>query len=192
MVFLQGRHVASPPTLFPSFQVSTSQIAARALSTSFLFGTKALVEHSLSQPINDGISLASLVSSAVAGGTLGLSKTLTGSQVVWGREILGATMYFTSYETVKSMLHTQQGSDHNAHQPVKIAIATAGAVAGILYETVRMYGATATSLRSLQPYAVPQVQSLASIALRAAPAHALLFLGYETTQSLLAPVDQHR
>jgi hypothetical protein len=192
MIFLQGRHVASPSTIFPSFQVSTSQIAARALSASFLFGTKALVEHSLGKPINDGISLASVVSSGVAGGALGLSKILTGSQVVWGREIFGATVYFTSYETVKSMLHTPQDSGDRAHEPGKIAIATAGAVAGILYETVRIYGVTATSLRSLQPYAVPQAQSLASIALRAAPAHALLFLGYETTLSLLAPVDQQR
>jgi hypothetical protein len=189
MAFLQGRHVASPPSMIPSFRVSTSQIAARALSTSFLFGTKALVERSLGLPINDGISLASVVSSGVAGGALGLSKTMTGSRVVWGREILGATMYFTSYESVKSMLRTPQGSDKKTS---KIAIATAGAVAGILYETVRVYGVTATSLRSLQPFAASQAQSLASIALRAAPAHALLFLGYETTLSLVAPVDQHR
>jgi hypothetical protein len=187
MAFLHGRHIASHPTMIPSFQVSTSQIAARAFSTSFLFGTKALVEHSLGNPINDGISLASVVSSGVAGGALGLSKTLTGSRVFWGREISGAAMYFTSYETVKSMLHTTQGSDNKTHQPGKIAIATAGAVAGILYETVRIYGVTATSMRSLLPYAVPQAQSLASIALRAAPAHALIFLGYETTLSLLAP-----
>jgi hypothetical protein len=176
--------------MIPSFQVSTTQIAARALSTSFLFGTKTLVEHSLvGKPINDGISLASVVSSGVAGGALGLSKTLTGSRIVWGREIFGATLYFTSYETVKSMLHTPQGRDNKTS---KIAIATAGAVAGILYETVRMYGVTTTSLRSLQPFAVPQAQSLSSIALRAAPAHALLFLGYETMLSLVAPVDQPR
>jgi hypothetical protein len=190
MPFLQGRHVASHPTMIPSFQASTSQIVACALSTSFLFGTKTLVEHTLlSKPINDGISLASVVSSGVAGGALGLSKTLTGSRIVWGREIFGATMYFTSYESVKSMLHTPQGRDNKTS---KIAIATAGAVAGILYDTVRMYGVTATSLRSLQPYAVPQTQSLVPIALRAAPAHALLFLGYETTLSLVAPVDRHR
>jgi hypothetical protein len=193
MAFLQGRQVALPPTMIPSFQVSTSQIAARALSASFLFGTKTLVEHSLGKPINDGISPASVVSSGVAGGALGLSKILTGSRVVWGREILGATMYFTSYETVKSILHSPQSSDNNkTDQSGKIAIATAGAVAGIIYETVRRYGGTATSLRSLQPYAVPQVQRFASIALRAAPAHALLFLGYETTLSLIAPIDQHR
>jgi hypothetical protein len=191
IAFLQGRQVASHPTMIPSFQVSKSQIATRALSTSFLFGTKALVERSLGLPINDGISLASVVSSGVAGGAVGLFKTMTGSRVVWGREILGATMYFTSYESVKSMLRTPipQGSDKKTS---KIAIATAGAVAGILYETVRIYGVTATSLRSLQPYAVPQAQSLVPIALRAAPAHALLFLGYETTLSLLTPIDQHR
>lgn len=192
MAFLQGRHFASHPTMILSLQVSTSQIAARALSASFLFGTKALVEHSLGKPINDGISLSSVVSSGAAGGALGLAKTLTGSQVVWGREILGATMYFTSYETIKSMLHTPQDNTKTYQQPGKIAIATAGAVAGILYESVRMYGVAATSLRSLQPFAVPQAHSLASIALRAAPAHALLFLGYETTLNLVAPDDQHR
>ena len=189
MAFLQGLQVASHPTMIPSLQVSKSQIAARALSTSFLFGTKAFVERSLGLPINDGISLASVVSSGVAGGALGLSKTITSSRVVWPREIVGATMYFTSYESVKSMLHTPQGRDKKTSN---IAIATAGAVAGILYETVKIYGVTATSLRSLQPYAVPQAQSLVPIALRAAPAHALLFLGYETTLSLVAPVDQHR
>jgi hypothetical protein len=189
MTFLQ-RHVASPPSMIPSFQVSASQIAARAMATSFLFGTKALVERGLGKSTSDGISLVSVVSSCAAGGALGLSQTLTGTRVVWGREILGATVYFTSYETIKSVFSTPQASENKTYEPSKIAIAIAGAIAGICYETVRIFGVT-SPVRSLQPYSVTQAQSLASIALRAAPAHALLFLGYEATLSLLA-VDQHR
>lgn len=161
------------------------RIATRALSTSFLFGSKILVEQSLGAR-GDGASMATVVSSGVAGGVLGLSKFLTGSRIIWASEIVGATMYFTSYETIKSLLSRQEGN--KTLEPSKFAIATAGAIAGVLYESVRMYGATAVRSRLSS---VPQSQSLLSTTvLRAAPAHALLFVGYEATLGLLAP--QHR
>mmetsp|Transcript_7497 Transcript_7497/g.14651 ORF Transcript_7497/g.14651 Transcript_7497/m.14651 type:complete len:347 (-) Transcript_7497:122-1162(-) len=154
-----------PP--FPG--VTKVQMAGRAAPMALLFGVKSSVEHLLSSDAAPP-SAISILSSAVAGGILGSFRSLVpvaGSSAV-GREVAGATLYFTVYDATKHMLVKDQDSFN------PFATAAAGASAGVVYDAVRVCQITKPA------------QSLAAVMVRSAPSHALLFLGYEATLRLVS------
>lgn len=107
----------------------------------------------------------------MAGGVLGSIRCLVPSTrgSVVGREMAGATLYFTVYDAAKHLLANGQVDSFNP-----FVTATAGAAAGVVYDTVRV-------CQISQP-----TRSLANIMVRSAPSHALLFLGYEATLRLVS------
>ena len=195
-----------------AFQVSSSRgvamscVAAAAASNALLFGTKALVSDKL------GDSASSAVSSACAGAVVatfytpmqavrshmalqqrfsvfhnqsqlqaaislmrsqGVAGLLRGAPAIYGREMVGVTLFFGSYETTKQWLAREQ-------KPSNTTIALSGLVAGSLYRGFA-YAVDAATMepRMLGGAFLPTI-------LRAAPASALLFLGYESTLAYLS------
>jgi hypothetical protein len=156
----------------PSGVIPISQVAGRAISVSFLFGTKAAVERTL----NAETPLVSILASGTAGVAHTVSRALVGEKVVFGREVAATTAYFSAYEAVKYLVDGNE-------TPSKLTVATAGSIAGAVSVLVR---GTAKNIRgSFSPLAGGS-QRLGLAAFRAAPAHAVLFLGYETALQMLA------
>lgn len=198
--------------------LSNIQLASRAAPFALLFGVKSSMEHLLinnssssndhGKKITPPAAAISILASATAGSVLGGLRSvvnitsrpsMTGSSVV-GREIAGATLYFTVYDSVRHVLvngnKSSINNDQQQHQQLKgastalnpLATIAAGAVAGVLYDGIRICGQTAgkTSPSTLATSAAVPVPSFATVAIRAAPSHALLFLGYEATLRLVA------
>lgn len=159
------RHrLAEPETFIPLFNtISYAQAISAALPVTLLFTTKAVVENVFGgKQRENSLSTVSIAASAVAGGALALARSaMPGPRIHWAPQVLGATLYFSIYETCVSQ----------NEQPNKLAVAAAGALSGVVYEAVRRSAAAHGTLNGL-------------MALRAAPAHALIFVGYETTQDL--------
>jgi hypothetical protein len=174
------RNVLSP-------SISVAQMASRAAPVALLFGTKSSVDQVLTSGSRTASPPAALaiLSSATAGGVLGCLRSLvpgrlaSSSSTVVGREVMGATLYFGAYDGLKHLLVQPQ---HRA-QWNPLVTAVAGSLAGVCYESVRLCNQQA----ALQQWAVPQARSLATVATRAAPSHALLFLGYEGALRLSQP-----
>ncbi|KAL7571975.1 hypothetical protein ACA910_001634 [Epithemia clementina (nom. ined.)] len=175
-----------------------------------LFGSQALVERRLlaleyggntSTASPNAISIASLTASGVAGATVGLLQR--GRRAMIGTEVIASIVYFGSYRLLKTAIHGNSGDKNdnsNKGEDSVIAIGIAGAMAGTLSELVRGLGATSSSSASrfllmagadatVSPFAQRIIvhQSLKSLVIRAAPAHALLFLGYEAALGMMSP-----
>lgn len=193
---------------FPQQRFSAWRNASSlAVSTALLFGSKAFMTNKLGDT-------SSLASSAFAGAVLatvniprqavhsylavlrqsknvaapasftsaaaslvrnqGLGALTRGASVVYGREIAGATLYFGSYEAIKTAM-----ASHETQGASSASVALSGAVAGVLYR-----GVTHTVDSVFQPGLT--ARGFLPTVLRAAPIHAVLFLGYETGLSMLS------
>ncbi|CAB9529205.1 expressed unknown protein [Seminavis robusta] len=184
-----------------------SQLVAGASTASLLFGTKALADEFLARrgDTEEAVKF-SPVSSAVAGAavaaisliepteakllrnpmstpTQGVANRLM-QQNLLPRHILGATIYFSSYEMMKSILASNasnvidaKNGSSNSNSPSIITVALSGAIAGALYQGTLLYNTSTLALPMQQ-----QQARLAPYMIRAAPAHALLFIGYEWIQ----------
>jgi hypothetical protein len=155
-------------------------MSAAAGSTALLFGSKVLLEQSLLQTTHDNTATisSSLLSSALAGGVVGLANVIVsavvaarrsgtmpsslysttaaaGPQNVIGRQMLAATLYFAAYDGV-SLLFSSSNEKKSTAQ-----IMTSGAVAGSVQAAVLRHG-------------------MISAAARAAPIHAMVFFAYES------------
>lgn len=107
----------------------------------------------------------------------GLSSLYRGSNIVYGREIMAFTLYFTSYDAIKC--HFSNGDDGKTTTSTAsmTTVASSGAAAGMLYRSIvcafnAAYSGSCMGLGLSRAF-FPSV-------LRAAPANALLFVGYET------------
>lgn len=180
-LMMQQQSMLSAPQARPGFfqGLSHAQLASRAAPVAVLFGVKSSMEHLLTSDTNKAPPAAiSILSAAAAGGFLGGLRSVIPSRLsstglsVMGREMTGATLYFTAYDGVKHILVNKQ--DRAALNP--LATILAGALAGVVYDTVRYLGQYAVDA----PLAPTQSRSIATLVLRSAPSHALLFLGYES------------
>jgi hypothetical protein len=170
--------------------LSQAQLLSRAAPVAVLFGVKSAVEHMLTKDTTKTPLVAiSIIASAVGGGFLGALRALlpssmhsSGSSII-GREMAGATLYFTTYAGVKNlfMLKKTDPKDDNSLNP--LATMTAGAVAGLMYDGVRS-SSQFTNLET--PLTRVQTRSIMHFLMRSAPSHALLFLGYEATLRLFS------
>ena len=167
--------------------VSHAQLLSRAAPVALLFGTKTAAEHVVLQ--NDQATppaAISILSAAAAGTVLGslrcvfLSNPAVAMTVV-GREVAGATLYFSAYDGARYLLVRGGNMDHHALHPV--ATATAGALAGVVYDSVRV--CRQLPLTAAATTTTTTTRSLADVVVRSAPSHALLFLGYEATRRLV-------
>mmetsp|Transcript_24450 Transcript_24450/g.37661 ORF Transcript_24450/g.37661 Transcript_24450/m.37661 type:complete len:411 (+) Transcript_24450:386-1618(+) len=123
-------------------------------------------------------------------GVAGLYKGATSS---YGSEMVGVSLYFLSYHKMKELLSsspvaatdsrkTHVGTDNNNANTSKAsnaAIAASGAFSGVLYRAVVHAFNTVHSNR----------MGVVSV-LRAAPANALLFIGYETALDFMSASKQ--
>lgn len=200
---------------------TTSRLLAGATTASILFGTKTLVEgalqsqHDTSKHHNDTSGTVSEISSALAGVTVATASRWQSSGqflvsapssplfLEVARHAVGATVYFASYQALKSFLigeggvsgSTRNQNNHNNNNNM-LAVAVSGATAGALYQGTLLLGASASTSGSsavgttVSPSAIRAINATAPTTasriiptmLRAAPAHALLFLGYEWVQ----------
>ena len=155
----------------PWFQeMSYNQIGARAISTSVLFGSKAMGEN-LFRDANDDTK--TLVSSSFAGLSAGLMSVARGAGTKYIRpEILTTSAYFAMYEFCRGSMP----KDNNW------SIAVAGSMAGLLYEVSRSLTIPCANL--FHPATMPSARQLGYTAMRAIPNHAILFLGFETMKDV--------
>lgn len=117
----------------------------------------------------------------------GLSGLYRGSKIVYGREIMAFTIYFSSYDAIKC--HFSNGDDHKTTTPKAsmTTVASSGAAAGMLYRSVvcafnSVYSGCCIGLGLSRAF-FPSV-------LRAAPSSALFFVGYETALELKSASKQ--
>jgi hypothetical protein len=103
--------------------------------------------------------------------TQGFGSLLQNAPSIFGREIVGATLYFGTYEAIKETMR----SGSTTSEPSSLTVSCAGATAGMLYKGF----AHAFDNLLARPQAAPMSRSIVSTVLRAAPANAVLFLGYE-------------
>ena len=176
-----------------------------------LFGTKYFVQHTLErtwgEDVHQPISLAALTASVAAGTAMGVVQMNAFTHHPWSfhlaTEAAAAVLYFEAYALLKAAFLGKQSassqqelsnSHHNNntnHRSLRAmaAIPLAGAVAGSLYETLRVLGTSerltlANLARQNNPFvARPLYRTMGPIVARAAPAHACLWLAYETVQS---------
>ena len=109
----------------------------------------------------------------------GVTALFRGAPAVFGREMVGVTLLFGSYETLKQSLTSSQKESSS------MVIAFSGLIAGSVYKDF----AYAFDSATMQPILLGG-RSLFSTLLRAAPANAILFLSYESTLSFLS--QQHQ
>jgi hypothetical protein len=187
--------------------VAITAIASAAASMALMFGTKSVV----SQRLGYSTTFSSVASSACAGATMatvyaplqavrshlalqrqfgvlhsqtqlqgaislfrsqGASAFFHRAPAVYGREVVGVTLLFGSYETMKEWLDPESN----------MVTAMAGLLAGSLYSGF----AHAVDSAALEPH-LRVGRSLLLTLVRAAPFHAVLFLGYESTVAYLSP-----
>ena len=129
-------------------------VVQRAASMSFLFGTKAVVQNRLPEELS--------MLGSVAAASLWGSLQWTMSRQPLGRPIAAATLYFVSYDTLKTMT-----SEKSA-----LSTAVAGALAGTVFE----------GIRTTSVWGIPCWRS----AVRTAPLHAMLFVTYEALVDAIA------
>ena len=134
----------------PKPSIPKCQIALAASSTSILFATKVYVEETAP-------NLPSFLSGATAGAVSGLFLGAVTNPPLLARHVVAGGLYFSTYDQC------------NTSQRRPIGIALAGALAGGVHAMV--VNAPTTT--------VPWTARCLPAMLRAAPAHALIFLGYE-------------
>ena len=178
----------------------------RAMAPFFvMFGTKTLVESNLGvRSQAEPISLASLSASVLGGTCLGMLQIHYFKQKMWASNLAteagAAVLYFSSYHLLRNALLAQGEGQRSKHRHSRqsfvqslTASATAGATAGSFYEIVRVYGTSSPLLLANTKHVIPSSPfsssrtmhaRVAPIVARAAPAHMLMFLGYETVQGL--------
>lgn len=156
--------------------ISISQLVRPAASAFFLFGSKAAVEQYLIDDVTEPFVTAAAAGSA--GIVQALSKTFIGQRVAFSREVASITVYFSAYEGVKHLLNRD-----SCEKPSMITVAVSGAIAGATSVCIRGGNVSSAATR-MMPFAQASTQRLSLAALRAAPYHALLFVGYETVMSM--------
>jgi hypothetical protein len=196
--------------LSATLPASKAQLASGASAASLLFGVKVLTEQYLAKGREDdlhAVSLPALASSAVAGAAVALMSLVQPSEAqflrnpasrspatgiasrlmqhsILPRHMLGATIYFSSNDMMKfciSTCTTKESTSSNG-RPNTVTVALSGALAGALYQGALVYNANSMVVPTLA--AVPATtRRLVPAMRRAAPAHALLFIGYEWVQS---------
>lgn len=160
--------------------ISFPRIAIGACNASLLFGTKAAIQHML----NIESPLGTVLSSAAAGVVHGLFQLLTADRrFTLGREVAAVTAYFTSYESILSVLqHHQQtkSCEERSAFHSNVAVAVAGSCAGSLSVIVRGIAGASTAIHPV-PLLGCHFSLLRTtlVAMRAAPTHAIFFLTYE-------------
>jgi hypothetical protein len=180
-------------------QQRLARVALAAGSTSLLFGAKHVVaSHNMTGDDDDdddgvvssaaaGFALATLYTPLsnvkthmaatyrvlnVTEAALSLVRTqslFSNAPRVYSREIAGAVVYFGTYERLKQALGGAQ--DNNASSTL-FGVLVSGATAGVLYRSIT-FSWEQQGMRGFAPAMV-----------RAIPAHAILFLGYESILSL--------
>jgi hypothetical protein len=183
---------------------SKAQLVSGASTASLLFGAKVLTQQYLTKGREEdlhAVSLSALASSAVAGAAVALMSLVQPSeahflrnptslspatgiashlmqQSMLPRHMLGATIYFSSYDLMKSFISTctTEESTSSAGRPNAVTVAMSGAIAGALYQGALVYNTSSMVLPTTTRRLMPSM-------LRAAPAHALLFIAYEWVQS---------
>ena len=148
-------------------------------------------------------SLPSLTASGIAGAMVGVVR---GRTAMIGSESIAAILYFGSYRLLKTAFSSGNSIEDKSNSKGDgdggidnlIVIGAAGACAGTLSEIFRVFGTTSSvsssrrflltavsEAGSTSPFVQTAMQcSMRSLILRAAPAHAILFLGYETAASM--------
>jgi hypothetical protein len=144
-----------------------------------LFGSKATIERMLVDNVGVAGPLVSVAAAASAGLLQAFSKSVSGQYVAFSREVAAATVYFSVYEGFKHLLNKTETRD----RPSLLPCAISGAAAGV--SSVYMRGNMSLIATRTMPFASTSTQRLSLAALRAAPYHALLFIGYETALSFL-------
>eukprot|EP00550_Attheya_septentrionalis_P012626 CAMPEP_0198305510 /NCGR_PEP_ID=MMETSP1449-20131203/57945_1 /TAXON_ID=420275 /ORGANISM="Attheya septentrionalis, Strain CCMP2084" /LENGTH=459 /DNA_ID=CAMNT_0044008045 /DNA_START=193 /DNA_END=1572 /DNA_ORIENTATION=+ len=108
------------------------------------------------------------------------------SKPMFQSRIMGTVLYFSSYEWFKSVLSTSKrprGFSVNDDSSSFFDVILAGSLAG-MSRTALLHAMSPIEKNLL--WGTAQVQSLAPSLLRAAPYHAVLFLGYEAALGLFA------
>jgi hypothetical protein len=181
---------------------SKAQLVTGASAAALLFGVKVLTEQCLTNGRQEEdrhfFSLSALTSSAVAGMAVALGSlfqpcepqflrnpaslpriTAISSHLMQQsmllRHILGATIYFSSYDLAKSFLSTSTTKE-SAGRANSVTVGLSGALAGAIYQGALVCNTSSMIAPTANRRLVPSM-------LRAAPAHALLFVGYEWVHS---------
>ena len=210
-VLLRGERHHRPSPAMPRTNTAFPQVVMAAAGASLLFGTKLFVSQQIdggSLAKSDTTPMPTIISSAAAGAVMGgfrvgqyvlsnqqfqghhrLTAVMTPFRSSFstfvGREMLVATVYFGTYENIKSWfaqpMLTSSSQQHTA-SPTSSGMATAvsGATAGCVAQSLRVLTNSSSHHAALEAVA-PSARMgrlLPSIA-RAAPAHALLFCAYE-------------
>jgi len=134
--------------------------------------------------------LVSLLASGTAGALHAVSRSCMGETIVLGREVMATTAYFSAYEITRGLFQGDASHSSDATQKKTwrnynpFVIAMAGGAAGTASVLVRGVEQTVVS-GGIIPRSLMASQTLGYSILRAAPYHALLFLGYETARGLL-------
>jgi hypothetical protein len=171
-------------TIFPVNSSGAGGIPLTGLARSgafafFLFGSKATLEKILFDKVEVNRPLAGVAASASAGILQAFSKGVTGHYVTFSREVAAVTVYFSVYEGFKHLLNKKETRD----RPSMLACAISGAAAGV--SSVYVRGNSYLVAKRAMPFASISAHRISLAALRAAPYHALLFVGFETASSLL-------
>lgn len=199
--FAVGRQLSSSSS--PLWQgLSYAQLVRRAAPVALLFGVKSTVEQQILQSTATSTTGAiSVLSAAVAGAVLGGCRSLvtmkpSTSFATVGRHVAGATLYFSTYEGIQyacrrhALLRNSSSSSSESTTSSwnPWTTITAGALAGVVYESILLCGSHV--LAQHQPVATtaaaPHRLLATAVVVRAAPSHALLFLGYEATRQLVS------
>lgn len=133
----------------------------------------------------------------------GIASLFKGGSEVYAREIIGNVLYFSTYELMKSSLVTLTNPED--HKPTSTpTIAGSGAFAGVAYWAVIYPIDTLKSMLQAQSITNPRFHTAISAVkevgffnlyrgyfscvLRAAPANAALFVGYEKAMEIFSTV----
>lgn len=199
---VRSNNALASKTSRPSAGAFSKAISA-SFSTSLLFGTKTylnsqMASHQVESSVhhhNNPLLTSDLLSSAMAGGIVGLSQlallqfrqkrqqpssfSITQQQnlnslKLLGRNSLAACFYFSIYDWVSSPSQSETKTKQTSRKKGTLGIVMGGALAGVAhaatmnYRRYAHYGSTIWWSRIMLPAAS-----------RGAPIHALVFYGYE-------------
>ena len=158
--------------------ISVARLTQSGSSAFFLFTSKAVVERFLIDNVAITEPLVTVAAAASSGILQALSKTIIGKHVAFSREVAAVTVYFSTYEGVKHLIDKD-----TRDRPSMLTVAISGTMAGASF--VYMRGNQSLAAARSMPFVQASTQRLSVAAFRAAPYHALLFVGYETALSFL-------
>ena len=137
----------------------------------------------------------------------GFAALYKGGTEVYSREMIGKVAYFSMYELMKSNISSKSHDDSFEHteQASASEIMLSGGLAGVAYWAVIYPLDTLKAMTQVEPITSPRFRTTQSIVneigfanlyrgylscvMRAAPANAALFLGYESAQKLFSEKD---